>query len=120
MNRAAVLLSAALLVGGLSTAVIADERHESGASGGKAHSSASMSAKDFKGEHAMTGTISEIDHSEGTLTLKTAKEELHLHFPPAAIKDYKEGDQVTVQLGIAKAGAQTGSQGSAATGKAEK
>ncbi|HEV8712501.1 MAG TPA: hypothetical protein VGX03_06700 [Candidatus Binatia bacterium] len=120
MKRVAVLLSAALLAGGISTAAIADESSGQGASGSKSQPSASMSAKDFKGEHTMTGTISKIDHNEGTLTLKTAKEDLELHFPPAAIKDYKEGDQVTVQLGIAKAGAQTGSHASAAPAKAGK
>lgn len=110
MKKATALLSAALFAGGISTAAIAAETagHTATESGSK--SSASMSSKNFKGEHTMTGTITKIDHEEGTLTLKTPKEELLLHFPPPAIKGFNEGDQVTVELGITKAGTQARAQ----------
>lgn len=121
MKKFTALLSAALFAGGVATAAIAADTAGHAASESGTKSSASMHHKNFKGEHSMTGTITKIDHEEGTLTLKTPKEELLLHFPPPAIKHFKEGDQATVELGITKAGTQAsamGSQSSATTEKA--
>ena len=119
MKKITALLNAALLAGGVSTAAIAADATGHAASESGTTSGVSMHDKDFKGAHSMTGTISKIDHEEGTLTLKTGKEELELHFPPTAITTFKEGDQATVRLGITKAGAQTSSTGSQ-TGTAAK
>ena len=107
MKKITALLSAALFAGGLATTAIAADPAGHTATEGGAASSASMHHKDFKGEHSMTGTITKIDHDKGTLSLKTSEEELALHFPPTAIKNFNKGDQVTVELGITKAGAQT-------------
>ena len=57
------------------------------------------------GEHSMTGTVTDIDHETGKLSLNTQVGELDLHFPPPALKDVKEGDQLTVHLGFMKGSA---------------
>ncbi len=56
------------------------------------------------GMHKMTGTVEKMD-AKGMMTLKTGEGDLMLHFPPAALRDIKQGDTVTVQLGIMKEGA---------------
>ena len=55
-----------------------------------------------QGEHAMSGTVTDIDPQTGKLSLDTGVGELELHFPPQALKDVKEGDQLTVYLGFSK------------------
>ncbi len=62
----------------------------------------------YQGEHSMSGTVTDIDHTTGLLSLKTEAGELELHFPPQALKEVKEGDQLTVHLGFSKAGATSG------------
>lgn len=57
------------------------------------------------GEHSMSGTVTDIDHQTGKLSLDTGVGELDLHFPPPALKDVKEGDQLTVHLGFTRGGA---------------
>lgn len=61
------------------------------------------------GEHAMSGTVTDIDHETGKLSLNTQVGELDLHFPPQALKDVKEGDQLTVHLGFMKGSAASAS-----------
>lgn len=61
-----------------------------------------------QGEHSMRGTVTDIDHQTGLLSLKTEAGELELHFPPQALKEVKEGDQITVHLGFSKGGATSG------------
>ncbi|MFJ1256388.1 hypothetical protein [Cupriavidus sp. CuC1] len=57
------------------------------------------------GEHDMTGTVKQIDHKKGTLTLQTkGGPTLHLHFPADDLKDVKNGDAITVHLGFTKGG----------------
>ena len=49
--------------------------------------------------HKIYGSIKEIDHTKGTLTVaNTAGEGLTLHFPPADIKDLSTGNTITVEL----------------------
>lgn len=54
------------------------------------------------GSHSMTGKVDRIDHAKGTLTLKHGAADMLLHFPPASIKDLKNGDTITVHLGFSK------------------
>jgi len=61
------------------------------------HGSCSM-----MGAHSMTGKVDKVDHARGTLMLKHAASDMMLHFPPAAIRDIKNGDTITVSLGFAK------------------
>lgn len=56
----------------------------------------------MEGSHSMTGTVDKIDHDKGALTLKYGSSEMLLHFPPAALKDVKNGDAITVHLGFTK------------------
>lgn len=49
--------------------------------------------------HKIYGSIKEIDHEKGSLTVaNTNGEEVRLHFPPADIKDLSNGNTVTVEL----------------------
>lgn len=54
------------------------------------------------GWHKMAGTVGNIDYAKGVLTLKSSAPEMTLHFPPASIKDLKNGDTITVNLGFSK------------------
>ena len=54
------------------------------------------------GEHRMTGTVADINHNSGQLTLKTDAANLQLHFPPQALGDVKQGDRITAQLAFVK------------------
>ncbi len=56
------------------------------------------------GKHAMSGTIETIDQKTGWLKVKTGEGSLNVHFPPAAIKDLKAGDEITVHLSFTKGG----------------
>ncbi len=56
------------------------------------------------GEHSMSGTITKIDHNTGMVSVKTGAGTLDVHFPPAEIKDLKEGDTITVNLSFSKGG----------------
>jgi hypothetical protein len=54
------------------------------------------------GKHKMTGIVDKIDHSKGTFMLKTGPAEMALHFPPPSIRDLKNGDTITVEMGFMK------------------
>ncbi len=85
-----------LLIVGLFVAGIANAAHH----GEKSETSgAATHATDVKGVHQMSGTITHIDHDSGMIGLKTGAGDLTLHFPPAAIEDLNEGDNITVHLG---------------------
>jgi hypothetical protein len=77
MKKVSAVLTAALLAGGLTTAAFADHN---------------------KNEASMRGTINSIDHSTGKIELKTDKGASQLYFTPDAVKNFKEGEQVMVEL----------------------
>jgi hypothetical protein len=54
------------------------------------------------GKHEMSGTIENLDHKTGWVTVKTGEGNLNVHFPPDALKDLKTGDTITVHLGFTK------------------
>lgn len=54
------------------------------------------------GDHDMSGTVSKLDSKKGTFVLETGMGPLHLHFPPDVLKDVKNGDKITVHLGLTK------------------
>lgn len=61
-------------------------------------------AQSLMGEHDMSGKVEKIDHKKGIFQLKTHEGTLRLHFPPATVKDVKNGDELTVHLGFRKGG----------------
>lgn len=82
--------------------VQADSQHPAKTGSPATHHHLSAATK-FKGEHTMQGAISKIDHTTGTVDLRTQDGTLlTLHFPANAIQDLKTGDQVTVKMEIAK------------------
>ena len=95
------ILTAALMASGLALGGVAQAEQNA-----KRGDGASMQQGEagMKGSHMMTGTVSKLDKAKGTLSLDTAIAPLNLHFPPPAIADLNEGDQVTVMLAIRKDG----------------
>ena len=78
--------------------------------GALAMGSAAVAGTKHLGEHAMSGTVTDIDPQSGKLSLNTGVGELELHFPPQSLKDVKEGDELTVHLGFSKGAAASGTQ----------
>lgn len=102
MQTLYALFAALLLVSALTSAALADH-HEKGAAEDSSHSAA-VAPENIKDGHTLTGTITKIDYSKGTVSLQTEQEALVLSFPPVLVKDYKEGDRVAVHLAMAKEG----------------
>ena len=50
------------------------------------------------GRHRMSGTITAIDHQKGVFDLRTDAGTLTLQFPASAVRDLKEGDEITMQV----------------------
>jgi hypothetical protein len=74
---------------------------ERAAAGRPATSSPAASpAGDFVGRHTMTGEVTQLDRQHGHVHLRTGEGELQLHFPPAALQNVREGDRLTVELGL--------------------
>src|SRR5262245_20798129 len=77
MKKLSSLLAAVLLVGGLGTATFADHGQN---------------------EASVRGTINKIDHTTGKIEFKTDKGTSKLFFTPDSIKNFKEGEQVELEL----------------------
>jgi len=75
--------------------------------------SATAGTSSYLGEHSMTGKITSIDKEKGHVKVDAQGETLDLHFPQSALRNLKQGDQVTVMLGIRPA---TGSGTSGTSG----
>ncbi len=108
--KKSILLSSSLLAATLAISALAGD-YEYGRGmmkGGGMMGDCTMDARGMHGEcpmagsHSMTGKVDKIDHANGTLTLKHGAANMLLHFPPAAIKDLKNGDTITVHLGFSK------------------
>jgi hypothetical protein len=52
------------------------------------------------GHHTLTGEVTSVNHTDGSLTLKTREGDLMLRLPPAALANVEQGDRVTVDLGL--------------------
>jgi hypothetical protein len=107
MKKFHSLLVTTVFVGGIAATAIAADPHTPGTPGAAGTSGtssqpamgSSMAGKEFKADHTMNGTISDIDQSKGNLTLKMSDgKNLTLNFPSDALKDYKEGDQVSIAI----------------------
>ena len=85
-----------LLLGALSTGFVAtaSAAEEAPMATGESmqHNGAEM------GKHAMSGTITHIDHKTGFITVRTDLGKLHVHYPPSTIKALKKGEKITVHL----------------------
>jgi hypothetical protein len=54
------------------------------------------------GEHQVTGTVSALDTSAGTLVVDVKGKDLQLMFPASALGKLKKGDEVTVTVALHK------------------
>jgi hypothetical protein len=72
MKKLTSFLTAALLVGGLSTAALAEHDHN---------------------EASIRGTINKIDHTTGKIELKTDKGTSELYFTPDSIKNFRKASR---------------------------
>ncbi|MDI1433065.1 hypothetical protein [Polyangium sorediatum] len=52
------------------------------------------------GRHQMTGRIVDINKEKGELKVETERGQLEFNFPPASLQNYKEGDQVRLDVVI--------------------
>ena len=87
MQKALALVTAGLMVASLSL--------------GTAQAATKAKGKPtWHGTHTMSGTVTEVDHTTGMLSLNTHEGELKLHFPPETLKEVKNGDSLTVSLGF--------------------
>ncbi len=117
MKKFAMLLSSCLLAASFAVSAQADEYEKSGMGMMKGEGKMGMKGEcmmdmrgmrgdcPMMGTHSMTGTVDKIDHAKGMLMLKHSAADMMLHFPPDAIKDLKNGDTITVNLGFTKSGA---------------
>lgn len=115
MNKLTLLLGGSLLAAAFALPVQAEDYGKPGAGMMKGEGRMGMMKGEcmmdmegmrgdcpMMGSHVMTGTVDKIDHAKGMLTLKHSAADMRLHFPPAAIKDIKNGDTITVRLGFTK------------------
>ena len=61
------------------------------------------------GEHQLTGTVRELDASNGTLVVDVKGKDVRLLFPGSALGRLETGDQVTVTVAVQKTSDGTGS-----------
>lgn len=54
------------------------------------------------GEHQVTGTVSELDASSGTLVVDVKGKDVRVLFPGSALARLQKGDQVTLTVGVHK------------------
>ncbi len=114
MKKSVLLSSSSLLAATLAMSALAGD-YESGRGMMKGEGMMGMKKGDcmmdargmhgecpMAGSHSMTGKVDKVDHAKGTLMLKHGAADMLLHFPPAAIKDLKNGDTITVHLGFSK------------------
>jgi hypothetical protein len=87
MKKTLALLTVVLVVAGLSLGVARAGTKPTGKT-------------TWHGTHTMSGTVTDVDHTTGMLSLNTHEGELKLHFPPNAVKTVKTGDTLTVSLGF--------------------
>lgn len=103
MKKISLLLAGGLLAANLALPVWAEhEQYGEPAMGTGKTEKMGMGKMKHKmmGWHKMSGTVKDIDQAKGMLTLFNNEAEMMLHFPPASIKDLKNGDTITVELGF--------------------
>jgi hypothetical protein len=54
------------------------------------------------GEHQVTGTVSSLDASSGTLVVDVKGKDVQLLFPPSTLGKLQKGDEVTVTMSLHK------------------
>jgi hypothetical protein len=55
-------------------------------------------------QQQVTGTVSDVDASTGSLSLASATGTLKLHFPPPALRDVHRGDPITAEYAFTREG----------------
>jgi len=83
---------------------------------GTSHTSFQTSQVGYEAQHTMTGTVTSIDRKTGMLSLKTDEGNMMLHFPPSKVQNIKDGERVTVELGIRPDTTPSASPSSSSTG----
>lgn len=101
MNKLSLVLAGAVLAGGISVTALAQTPAPMPPGPGKT-TMETGAHPGMMGEHTMTGTIKTIDHKTGQVELESKPVNLSVHFPPADLKDLKEGDKITVHLSFSK------------------
>jgi len=111
-----VIALAILVASGVATAPVLVE-----AASSKAEKSGfPTSQAGYEAQHTMTGTVASLDRKTGMLGLKTDEGSLALQFPPAKIHNIKEGERVTVELGVKPETSPSASPSSMSTSRSKK
>lgn len=100
MKKISLTLASGLLAASLVTPAWADEGYGDHEMDAGKMEKMGMMKQQMMGQHKMTGAVANIDYAKGTLSLKGKASEMTLHFPPDSIKDIKNGDTITVDLGF--------------------
>ena len=98
MKKISLLLISGLVAANLAMPVSAKDFTDYGAPD-MGHNQDDVKKKAM-GKHKMTGTVDGIDHEKGMLTLKSSAPDMMLHFPADSIKNLKNGDTITVEMGF--------------------
>ncbi|MGN6738715.1 hypothetical protein [Dyella sp.] len=61
-----------------------------------------MAGMNVKGMHRMPATVTAADPATGIVDVTAGGMALKVHFPPAAMKDLKAGDKITLHLGFSQ------------------
>lgn len=59
----------------------------------------------------VSGNVTKIDQQSGRMTISTADGPMTVRFPPAAVQHVKQGDQVTVMVGLVESNPPSASPG---------
>jgi len=70
--------------------------------GGDWHDKSIDSTSKEMGEHHMDGTVTNVNHQTGFITVKTEEGSMRLHYPPKSIKDIKDGNKIRLYLGFSE------------------
>src|SRR5262245_44432783 len=57
-------------------------------------------AADMGAAHTLEGEVTKVDGKRGWGDVKTPEGRMKLHYPPAALENVKQGDRVSVQIGL--------------------
>lgn len=101
MKKISLLLISGLVAANFAAPVLAEHFTDYGAPKAD-HEKMEKTKPMMMGRHKMSGTVGNIDHEKGMLTLRSSAPDMMLHFPPASIKDLKNGDTIKVELGFSK------------------
>ncbi len=109
MNKVYGLAATTMLAAAVTFPALAIEQPEGSEVQEQTGTGMQQPAAEVGPQQRVTGIVTEINQSKGSLTLASWVGPLKLHFPPQSVRDVKKGDWITAQFAFAKAGTPEGS-----------